>query len=60
MAVPTRTEVQNKINEIREDPTFSTIQGDMWQRIYTWLESIHCPAPNLEKIMDDLVTYEGY
>jgi hypothetical protein len=52
--IPTREEVQNKINE------FQGMQSDKQQGVSTWLDSIDCPLKDKEMILSDLVTYENY
>lgn len=67
--IPTRTEIQKKINEIKEDPNFSTIKEDLYQRLSEWLDSLNMPATITlfgeeknpkQMILDDLSSYEGY
>lgn len=56
--IPTRNEIQAKITQIRNDPTWSTIDSDLVQRVSDWLVSIGCPTEDREKILDDLKSYQ--
>ena len=58
--VPNRTDIQAKIDEIRQDPTFSTIRDDLLAKVGQWLDAVSCPATDKEKILDDLPSYRGY
>lgn len=60
MTIPTRTQIQNKINEIVENPIFSTLKSEIYQKVSDWLDEIECPANDKEKILDDLGSYEHY
>lgn len=66
--IPTRVEIQNKINEIRQDPSFSTIKEDLISRVSEWLDNLGIEPvirfgetidPKAE-ILDDLGSYEGF
>ena len=56
--VPTRNEVQEKINQIKKDPSWSTIRVDLVTRLVQWLIEIKCPDKDQEKILDDLDSYQ--
>lgn len=60
MAVPTRNQISEKIDAIRNDPVFSTIKSEIYQRVADWLDEIECPAEDKEKILDDLNSYGNY
>lgn len=66
--IPTRTQIQDKIDEIRGDPAFSTIREDLIMRLAEWLDSLEMPdeivlfgqltSPK-EKILEDLDSYKN-
>lgn len=58
--VPTRTQIKDKIDEIRSDPSFSTLQEEINTKVASWLDSVSCPAADKEKILEDLVSYPNY
>ena len=58
--VPTRQQILDKIDEIREDPNFSTLQVEIDQEISDWLDSLAIPAADKEAILDDLNSYPNY
>lgn len=67
--IPTRTQIQEKLDEIRADPTFSTIQEDLVKRMDEWLDSLDIPKTVVvageevnpkERILDDLKSYDGF
>lgn len=58
--IPTRTQLQDKINEIRQAPGFSTLKEEIYTGVSQWLTDEGCPATDKEKILSDLDSYEGY
>lgn len=55
--VPTRDEIQAKITQIKQDPTWSTIWSDLVTRVQAWLDDMECPQVDRVKILDDLRSY---
>ncbi len=60
MAIPTRLEIFNKINEIKDAPGFSGGKEVIYSQISSWLDETSCPAADKEKILEDLVSYQNY
>lgn len=58
--IPTRSEIQNKINEIRNSPNFSSLKSEIYEKICDWLHDLNCSPEVKEKILDDLGSYEHY
>lgn len=54
MVVPTRTEIQTKINQTQG------MQSDKRNAVANWLDTIECPPEDKEKILDDLESYANY
>lgn len=64
--IPDRVQIATKIEEIQQDPTFSTIWSDLVERMEDWLQEIGCPNQAIiagqtvnpkEQIIDDLKSY---
>ena len=67
--IPTRQQIQDKIDEIRFDSSFSTIKQDLVQRIDEWLDTLNMPKTVLfmgeevspkQKILEDLPSYSNF
>jgi hypothetical protein len=64
--IPTRSDIQSKIDEIRKDPNFSTLRSEVIEKISVWLDSLKLkPVIRFgeeidpkQMILDDLDTYE--
>lgn len=64
--IPTRIDIQKKIDQIKKDPTFSTIKEDLIKKISEWLDTLNIPKIVIiagekknpkEMILDDLGSY---
>jgi len=58
MAIPTRTQIANKIDNLIADPTKN--REDFYGAISSWLDGQSCPTEDKEKILDDLESYPNY
>jgi hypothetical protein len=64
--IPTRSDIQSKIDEIRKDPNFSTLRSEVIEKISVWLDSLKLkPVIRFgeeidpkQMILHDLDTYE--
>ncbi len=41
--IPTTLEIQNQIDEIKADPSFSTIRSDVVKGVSAWLDTLNLP-----------------
>ena len=64
--IPTRGEIQDKLDEIRDNPNFSTLKVDLVKDFTAWLDSLDMPETITiageeknpkEQILDDLGSY---
>jgi len=53
MAVPTRAEILEKINELKTENNYSSVT------VQDWLEAEGVPSEDIEKIISDLGSYEN-
>lgn len=67
--IPSRDQIQDKIEQIKSHPGFSTIKADIYQGVSDWLDTLNMPqtitrfgeqiSPK-EEILSDLDSYENY
>jgi hypothetical protein len=65
--IPSRKQIQAKIDKIKSDPAFSTLRSEVIEKVSLWLDSLKMPATVIQfgeeinpkqKILEDLETYD--